>query len=235
MWIGCALIAIALWGCSGITGLLGGSRGARSQWFATALGAAGSGIGLAVAGAALSGAVSAVIHFRSVLPGQQFTLRLDALAAFFLVPVFFIGLMGSIYGLGYWEQTAHPRTGQRVRLCYGLLVASMALVALAGDGVMFLFAWEVMALCAFFLVSTEDHKKEVREAGWLYLASTHAGTLILFALFALLRLSAGSFELLPLVRAGTGLRSAVFFTSLAGFGFKAGCRKSRGLVAGVMV
>ncbi len=32
-------------------------------------------------------------------------------------------------------------------------------------------------LSAFFLVTTEDHKTEAREAGWVYLVATHAATL----------------------------------------------------------
>src|SRR5579863_4630935 len=81
-----------------------------------------------------------------------------------------------------------------------------------------------MALAAFFLISTEDQKKEVREAGWLYLLATHAGTLILFALFALLRVAGGTFVLRPVIasQAGLGLWTGIFLAALAGFGFKAG-------------
>ena len=91
-----------------------------------------------------------------------------------------------------------------MRLYYGLLVAAMAAVVLAGDALAFLIAWEVMALSAFFLVSTEEHKREAREAGWLYLVATHVGTLFLLAMFGLLRVASGSFELQPL-GAGVGL------------------------------
>ena len=49
-----------------------------------------------------------------------------------------------------------------------------------------------MALAAYFLISTEDEKPEVNEAGTLYMITTHIGTLGLFVLFPLLNLCTGS-------------------------------------------
>ena len=97
-------------------------------------------------------------------------------------------------------------------------------MTLAGDGITFLFAWEIISLAAFFLVSTEDHKPEARLAGWVYLVATHIGILALFALFALLRTATGSFELRRLQpqEAGFGLQAAIFLLALTGFGLKAG-------------
>ena len=123
---------------------------------------------------------------------------MDGLSAIFLAPVFLISLLGNVYGLGYWKQTEHPQNGRKLRLFYGTLTAGMALLVIARNSILFLFGWEIMALSAFFLVTTEDQEKEVREAGWLYLVATHTATLCLFALFALLRAVSGSFALVPL-------------------------------------
>ncbi len=80
-----------------------------------------------------------------------------------------------------------------------------------------------MALSAFFLVTTEDEREEVRDAGWVYLVATHTATLCLFALFALLRLASGNFGLAPLSAAvPPGLSTAIFVLALIGFGIKAG-------------
>jgi hydrogenase-4 component B len=225
MRVWCAIAAMALWAASGMPGLVLGRRGAAGERIATALGILGSLIGLyAVAGPLVGLGDGGAIRFRGVLPDFDWHLRLDALCAFFLVPIFVIGAAGSVYGLGYWPQRSHPRTGRQIRLCYGLLIGSMTLVVLAGDGILFLFAWEMMALSAFFLVRTEHWKREVREAGWLYLLAAHAGTLILFGMFAMLRAACGSFELRAVdpAHAGWGLRAGIFLTALAGFGFKAG-------------
>ena len=167
---------------------------------------------------------TASMTFPGVLPDWAFHLRFDPLSGFFLVPIFLLGIAGPIYGLRYWRQAEHSRNGRKLGLFYGLLVAGLSMVALAADGITFLFAWEVMALSAFFLVSTEDHKAEARRAGWVYLIATHVGTLTLFALFAMLRTAAGSFELRRLqpTEAGLGLQAAIFLLALAGFGLKAG-------------
>jgi len=44
------------------------------------------------------------------------------------------------------------------------------------DGLLFLLAWEIMALAPFFLVIFDDRRASVRHAAWTYLAATHLGT-----------------------------------------------------------
>ncbi|MCR4317426.1 MAG: hydrogenase [Planctomycetes bacterium] len=149
---------------------------------------------------------------------------LDALSAFFLIPVFLIGGLGSIYDLGYFPQSLHPRNGRKLRLFYGGLVAGMALLVVSRHALAFLFGWEAMALSAFFLVSTEDHRRECRRSALIYLVATHVGTLSLFALFSLWKWSTGSFILDPAAGAGMsfGVVTALFLLALIGFGLKAG-------------
>src|SRR5262249_930045 len=94
----------------------------------------------------------------------------------------------------------------------------------ARNGVLFLAAWEIMAISAYFLVTTEDDQAEARAAGWVYLVATHTATLCLFALFALLRHVSGSFALAPLAAGALtpGIATALFVLALLGFGAKAG-------------
>ena len=134
--------------------------------------------------AALTGARSRRATLPGPLPELSLHLRLDPLAAFFLVPVYVLGAPGTLYGTRYWRQAEHPENGRKLRLWYGILIAALAGVVLAADGVAFLIAWEIMALSAFLLVTTEDDRAEVQQAGWVYLVAAHAGTLALFALFA---------------------------------------------------
>ncbi len=224
MWLYCLIGAVILLAASGLPGVFAGRRSVAGQKSGTVMSVAGCALGIAVALAALMNGASASITLRGPLPDLTLHYRLDPLSAFFMLPICIVGAAGSVYGLSYWSQKKHPRTGQRLRFCYGLLIASLTLVVLAADSIAFLLAWEVMALSAFFLVCTEEHRKEAREAGWLYLVSTHVGTLSLFALFALLRVSTGSFDFRPVAvgQAGLGLRTAIFVTALIGFGFKAG-------------
>ena len=224
MWLCCLMGAVALFVASGVPGLFAGRRATWSQTLAAAMMVGGSLLGISAAMAALcAGAVASAI-LRGPLPELSLHFHLDPLAAFFLLPICVVGAAGSVYGLGYWSQQSHPRTGRKLRFLYGLFIASMAMVVLAADAIAFLFAWEVMALSAFFLISTEEGKKDVRDAAWLYLVATHIGTLFLFALFAMLRAACGTFELRPLEpgQAGLGLRTAIFLVAVAGFGLKAG-------------
>jgi hydrogenase-4 component B len=132
--------------------------------------------------------------------------------------------LGSIYGLGYWKQAEHPHNGQRLRLFYGLATAALAGITIAANSILFLVVWEIMALSAFFLITTEDEDPAVREVGWVYLVTTHTATLFLFALFAVMRSVTGSFALtaLPDTAVVPGAATAIFLLAVIGFGFKAG-------------
>jgi hydrogenase-4 component B len=218
------LWGIVIAGSCGVPGLLVGRTSMRGQWLTTLLAVIGAGLGLAGVAWFWATGDSQPIMRPWLIPGAEFSVVLDGLSAIFLLPIFLISLLGNVYGLGYWRQTEHPENGRKLRLFYGTLTAGMALLVIARNGILFLFGWEIMALSAFFLVSTEDHKKEVREAGWLYLVATHTATLCLFALFALLRAASGSFTLVPLNQdsLSPGLATAVFILALVGFGLKAG-------------
>ena len=215
-----AIVAAA----SGFPGLFFGRNSPGGQYLTTLLAVSGAGLGLGGAGWFWATGDSQPIELPWAIPGAEFDVAVDGLSAIFLVPVFLISLLGNIYGLGYWNQIEHAQNGRKLRLFYGLLTAGMALVAVARNGILFLFAWETMALSAFFLVTTEDEQPEVRAAGWIYLVATHVATMCLFALFALLRAASGSFKLVPL-EAGSlspGAATAVFVLALVGFGIKAG-------------
>ncbi len=63
-----------------------------------------------------------------------------------------------------------------------------------------------MALCGFFLVTTESRSRKVREAGWLYLVYSHAGTLAIAGFFAVLTQASGDFALRALAPGEIGRR-----------------------------
>jgi hydrogenase-4 component B len=98
----------------------------------------------------------------------------------------------------------------------------MLLVLAADNSLLFLLAWEVMALSAFFLVTTEQEHAEARRAGFIYLVSAHAGALALFALFVLLGQETGSLQFPAAASLAGGSATLIFLLGLFGFGFKAG-------------
>jgi hydrogenase-4 component B len=225
---GLVLLGIVVAAVSGVPGLLLNRTSNGGQRFITLLAAIGSGLGLAAIGWFWATGESQPIVRPWLISGTEihveFRVAVDGLSAIFLAPIFLISLLGNIYGLDYWRQTEHPQNGRKLRLFFGTMTAGMALLVVARDSILFLVGWEIMALSAFFLVATEDHEKEVREASWTYLVATHVATLCLFALFALMRHASGSFALVPLEQGSLppALATAVFVLALLGFGLKAG-------------
>lgn len=152
------------------------------------------------------------------VPIGRLVLVLDPLSAAFLLPVSVVFPLASVYGLGYDHGSPSRRT--TVRLFAGLLAAAIATVTVARDGVLFLFAWEAMALSAFFLATVSHEEEEIRRAGYTYLAATHTGTLALVAMVLTLLATTGSTALAPLPASAPG--AVVFLLALLGFGAKAG-------------
>ncbi|MDP3426996.1 MAG: proton-conducting transporter membrane subunit, partial [Humidesulfovibrio sp.] len=223
------LLATALAAVSGLPGLVLPRSSLAGQRLAAGLMCLAGLAGLAGALACLTGQAGlAAGEFQTFgFPWPAMgggSVGLDALAAFFLVPVFLMGALGSLYGLGYWPQHRHRRNARKLQAFWGLMVAGMALLVLGRHAMTFLLGWEVMALSAFLLVTTEDQREESRRAGFVYLFATHIGTLGLFALFALWRWATGSFELLPVAAGVLGLdvQNALFLLLLLSFGLKAG-------------
>ncbi|MEI7898798.1 MAG: proton-conducting transporter membrane subunit [bacterium] len=223
MFLDLTLFALALAAASGLPGLLSARSSAWGERVATALMLCAAFAGLVSAAGGLCGSGVPSRFFPWPAAGNA-VVGLDALSAFFLVPVFLVGGLGPLYGLGYWPQLRHPGNGRKLRLFWGLLVAGMALLVISRHAMAFLLGWEIMALSAFFLVATEDHRAESRQASWVYLLATHVGTLTLFGLFALWRHTTGSYALQPVAQSvmSLGTLHMFFFLALLGFGLKAG-------------
>ncbi len=154
------------------------------------------------------------------LGGETPFLRLDGISALFLVLVSVVGGLGALYAHEYWSEHHYPRSAPRGRCWWSVLAMSMGLVLTCSNGLHFLFAWEAFALSAYFLITLDHGHREVRKAGWLYLAASHAGTMALFAFFSALAAGTGTWELGPLpARADLG---SLFWLALFGFGVKAG-------------
>lgn len=194
--------------------------------------ASGLGVAVSVAGALLAvwPAVGVLWTGRSValrLPWQvpfgSFHIAVDPLAALFIVMISLVSALAAIYGMGYLEACAN-RKHLGVTWCFfNLLQASMLLIVLSRNGLLFVMAWEGMSLTSFFLVMFEHEKQAVRDAGWTYLTAAHLGAACLLALFVLLGGSNGSLDFDRLAAPSGPLMAGILFVlAVLGFGAKAG-------------
>jgi hydrogenase-4 component B len=196
----------------------------RGQIGATVLMLLSSGIGLSGSIMAIASDRSELFQLAWSLPFGESRIGIDPLSAWFLLPIFLVTGCGALYARSYWHADHYPASVRKMTFFFGLMSAAMAAVVLARDGITFLFAWEIMALASYFLICTEDEKKEVNEAGTLYMITTHTGSLGLFALFPLLNLLSGSwhFPEAASLSASSPLAGAIFLIALFAFGMKAG-------------
>jgi formate hydrogenlyase subunit 3/multisubunit Na+/H+ antiporter MnhD subunit len=159
------------------------------------------------------------------VPYGEFFIQLDALSAWFLVPTLLLSALCAIYGVGYLRSQSEKRSLGPVWFFYCLLVMGMTLVLLARNAVLFLSAWELMAVSSFFLVTFEHERESVRSAGWIYLVATHLGTGFLLVFFILMGRDTGSMDFTVWAAQkihAPELAGILFLLAVVGFGTKAG-------------
>ena len=203
-----------------------GSRADRvALWVGTTGGVSACAIG---AVASLIGTLrGAVESKRSTWPTPlgEIHIAVDALSSFFLLCIFVVAGLATIYASGYLQAYIGKRRLAPAVAFYHLLIAAMVGVVIARDGVLFLLAWEMMFVSSYFLVTYENDREEVRRAGITYLIASHVGFVFLTILFALLARVYGSFDFDSFGRTGvapSGLANGCFLLALVGFGTKAG-------------
>ncbi|MBI4602301.1 MAG: oxidoreductase, partial [Planctomycetes bacterium] len=216
------LIGVAVLVGGGLAALLASARPRLATTVGAGASVAGCALGLVPAARALLGAPPEPFRAAWSVPYGSLSLGLDPLSAVFLLPTLVLGAIASVYGAGYLGSRGHGRRLGSAWLVQNLLLASLVAVVVARNGVLFLVAWEVMALASFALVVFEDELESVRRAGWTYLVATHLGTAFLLALFVLLGRGSESLDFEGFAAGGARAPGALFLLALAGFGTKAG-------------
>ena len=155
------------------------------------------------------------------------TLKLDRLSAVFAVITGLVLFPASIFAGGELRVTPERREGRAFTAMLLGLYASIGLIFVAGDVLLFLLAWEVMSVLSYLLVLCDRNRENGRAgAGYLLLAMGEAGTLAAALGFILLAVGAGSLDFGVIRSAasplGPSARWAVFLLSFFGFGVKAG-------------
>jgi formate hydrogenlyase subunit 3/multisubunit Na+/H+ antiporter MnhD subunit len=198
-------------------------RGNRLAGWVAAAGALSGGGALLLAGAGVL-TDAAVVTWSAPwrMSFGALALRLDPLAAVFLMPLAVVGSLCAVYGVTYMQRHAHGRPIGGTLAAYNLLLFSMVLVVVADHLLLLLIAWELMTLASWALVVSDGADARVRAAGLYYLIAAHVATACLFGLFLALEEGSGSFGIAAQAGGLPSRATLLFLLALIGFGTKAG-------------
>lgn len=188
--------------------------------------AAGSILGIVSSAAALHGGETLSFRFSSSFPLLSFSVRMDALSAFFALTISTAAFLCSIFAIGYVKHFYGKYDIGILGFFYNIFIACMLLVVTADNGLFFLMTWELMSLASYFLVIFEYRNKDNIQAGSLYFIMTHIGTAFIILSFILMFHATGSFDFqvwkVNALHVSPLIKNLSFFLLLAGFGTKAG-------------
>ncbi len=153
-------------------------------------------------------------------------LQMDRLGAVFVMVAGMVFLPVSIFCAGYLPRYLGRYSLRMFGGMYLALYASIVLIFIAGDVLLFLFAWEAMSILTYLLVNYEHEEEGHSQAGYAMLAIGEAGTVAIALGLLLLAVAAGSSEFAAMKAGaavlGPGARWGVFLLTFFGFGVKAG-------------
>jgi len=149
-----------------------------------ALGAVG-----AVTGALALGGGHGALRVPLALPLPPLQLAPTPLGGVFMLVAGAVGVLASLYAIGY----VHGPTASRTQwIALAVFLLGMQLVPAAADVVGFLAAWELMAAASTVLVLAEHAQRSAaREAGLWYAVLTHLSMVAITAGFAVLATAGG--------------------------------------------
>ncbi len=173
------------------------------------------------AGLALASGTPATLDPYRLAPGLSLSLRLDRLAAFFILTICLVGLGAGIYSWSYVEHGGTPRRRHWLLALLGLFLLGMTLVVAAANFFSLLFFWEVMSMSSFFLVLYEHEEAEARRAGLFYLVMTQLSTVCLLLGTLLYARATGTLDIAP-AALPAAQATLIFLAFFLGFGTKAG-------------
>jgi multicomponent K+:H+ antiporter subunit A len=183
---------------------------ARNMAAGLAIGAMATGLILAIL---LWGEITADVPARFASAwapslGLEFKLRASGFSWIFLMLIFGVGLLVSVYAR-YYMSAADP-----VPRFYALLMGfagSMVGVVLSANVILLVVFWEMTSLLSFLLIGYWHHGATAREGARTALIVTSAGGLCLLAGLLLLARIAGSLDLEAILGAGALVRASPLY------------------------
>lgn len=121
--------------------------------------------------------------FPLFLADASFSFLIDPLSRWFLIIIGIVGIPVVLFSPGYLHHLRHRVYLGFVWSAFALLMISMVGVVLSANALVFLIAWEVMALSSFALVISDHEQRDIRRSAFIYLGATRTGTAFLMAGF----------------------------------------------------
>ena len=150
--------------------------------------------------------------------------RIDGLAAWFILIINFTSVTGAFFGTGYLK--AYPNEPAKLTLHWSLFVLfhfSMVWVCMLQNGFAFLIAWEIMSLSSMMLVIFDHHHVKTLRAGINYMVQMHISVVLLTVGFIWVYSKTGSLNFEAIGTFFQGNPNVwLFLVFFAGFGLKAG-------------
>lgn len=168
-----------------------------------------------------------IYFFKGSLVTGPITLKIDALSAWFILTINFTCITGAFYGFQYMkaykDQTAN--LGMHC-ISYLLMQASLISICALQNMIVFLIAWEIMALSSFILIIFEYYKKETISAGINFLIQSHVCIMFLTLgfIWVSMRTNSYNFSAISDFTSSHSLSTAnaVFLCFFIGFAIKSG-------------
>jgi hydrogenase-4 component B len=133
------------------------------------------------------------------------TLALDRLSSVFLFVTGLVLFPASIFAGGELRRQSNQENGRVFTVLLLGLFASVALIFIAADAVLFLLAWEAMSVLSYLLiVHNRGQENGHASAGYLLLAMGEAGTLAAALGFLVLAIHVNSVDFATLKSAASG-------------------------------
>ena len=154
-------------------------------------------------------------------------IRIDALSGWFMLIINFVFITGGYYGFHYLKAYKVQTNSLTLHgIAFVLLHAALISLCAIQNSIVFLIAWEIMALSAFVVVIFEHEKVPTIKAGINYLIQSHVSILFLMLGFIWVAFKTGSYDFAAITAYTAGHNGAdslfLFMCFFFGFAIKAG-------------
>lgn len=154
-------------------------------------------------------------------------IRIDALSGWFMLVINFTAVTAGIYGLQYMKMYKDQTTSISLHaILFVLAQVMLTTICIVQNVIVFLFAWETMALSLTLLVIFEYYKPDTIKAGLNYIIQSHLCIVFLSVGFIWVATRMHSFDFNAIhqfsIENPVYLSTALLFCFMLGFAFKAG-------------